>query len=1208
MAGYDPVVATFEASTAGAIASVERYAEVLTELEATFTRVAEASGVLDERLAVAERGFQSAAVESNMLSSELTGLEERLGAAGQGAKTLASGMTSIGKSGTAAADGMLGAGDAVVEFSSRFSAAEEELSMFSGRVEKISGSLVQMTTTFNDSTMVLSRALADINMEIMATAAALQEVAAGVDSYATRLTVASSATKKMSADQAAATTSLKEVGNALAMVGGALGIADFAMLKTAGTFQANLTRLQTEAGLTDERINQFAGSMQGLQEKVLAAGNATGKSGVEMSNALYEPISAGLSLSQALDAVKFSAEEAQISGASLEDTTTAVTATMKAFGSSVGTPEQAVASLNAIVGQGMMRFQDFNQAFKNWGPTAATFGVSLTSAGAALAYMTDRGESAQSAGTKLAQVMAMMVGQTTQAGKLMGALGLSEQAVASSNEAMAGAMATAHVTTSQLAEDLRKPDGLAVALNDLKSHLQGAGLSADAANSVLVRAFGGGRQFKGLAELIENTGQLQQKFDQISNDSNLDHFQEQWDKVTQNFSFQWSAMVASVKNFGIAVGSNLMPAGASVVSIFSGIFDAASKNKDVVGALSASFGVLAVALPIAALGTFIGKLGETAKSVIGISTSLGLMAAGFEYGVANVDTFSGKLSLVLTSVMALSQGIKYLGEGSAFANWLSNTGSGLSTWATNVSNAEGAIGKLKVGASGIASLMSGPWGLAIGAGIVALTAFISQAGKGAQAVDALTEAMKNDAGQLGKNSEAWVKDALQKNGALDAAKNLGISMSVVTDAAMGNKDALNQVNGELSRNTTYTKTAAAAEKNLGGNHEVLSSSAEKLKYGLQEVTGQVDATTKSYAQQEAASRSTTRAMTNQTLAALNATTSSEGLTQSSLQVSDALADVQSAASQLKNTLDLLNGGNLDAEKANLSYKDSLDAVKKAMQANGTSTDDATDAGRANLKVILDSISAAQTHAEAVAKQTGSVQAGNEAFQKDIEVLRGVAGQAGLTGAPLDALLDKYAKWPHNLDTDITITDHATQRIQTIRTGLDGLQSKTIVVGVNYQSANNYVRSAAGGLIKKFAGGGGVGGALHLDYGGPVIGMGTESSDSIPAMLSDNEFVIRARAANSVGTGVLRAINDGDLDSAYRLLGQQSGVHANTSGVSMADLRDLLGGAVQQPPVVVVNVNPQGSILAENDLRRVVQDVVLKYTARNSSPGWTPRFT
>jgi hypothetical protein len=48
-------------------------------------------------------------------------------------------------------------------------------------------------------------------------------------------------------------------------------------------------------------------------------------------------------------------------------------------------------------------------------------------------------------------------------------------------------------------------------------------------------------------------------------------------------------------------------------------------------------------------------------------------------------------------------------------------------------------------------------------------------------------------------------------------------------------------------------------------------------------------------------------------------------------------------------------------------------------------------------------------------------------------------------------------------------------------------------------------------------------------GGSVRGPGTETSDSILAWLSNNEFVVRARAVAKYGVGFLNAINEGKLD-------------------------------------------------------------------------------
>ncbi|WP_047243155.1 phage tail tape measure protein [Chromobacterium subtsugae] len=52
----------------------------------------------------------------------------------------------------------------------------------------------------------------------------------------------------------------------------------------------------------------------------------------------------------------------------------------------------------------------------------------------------------------------------------------------------------------------------------------------------------------------------------------------------------------------------------------------------------------------------------------------------------------------------------------------------------------------------------------------------------------------------------------------------------------------------------------------------------------------------------------------------------------------------------------------------------------------------------------------------------------------------------------------------------------------------------------------------------------VNGAAGYSTGGPVLGPGTPTSDSIPAMLSNGEFVVRAAAVDHYGLGTLHALN------------------------------------------------------------------------------------
>ena len=59
---------------------------------------------------------------------------------------------------------------------------------------------------------------------------------------------------------------------------------------------------------------------------------------------------------------------------------------------------------------------------------------------------------------------------------------------------------------------------------------------------------------------------------------------------------------------------------------------------------------------------------------------------------------------------------------------------------------------------------------------------------------------------------------------------------------------------------------------------------------------------------------------------------------------------------------------------------------------------------------------------------------------------------------------------------------------------------------------------------------------------------------------------------------------------------------------MSQLSGLLGKASGGQQVMVINITPQGSILAENDLRTMIQQTVLRYANRNTGPGWTGAFT
>jgi len=96
-----------------------------------------------------------------------------------------------------------------------------------------------------------------------------------------------------------------------------------------------------------------------------------------------------------------------------------------------------------------------------------------------------------------------------------------------------------------------------------------------------------------------------------------------------------------------------------------------------------------------------------------------------------------------------------------------------------------------------------------------------------------------------------------------------------------------------------------------------------------------------------------------------------------------------------------------------------------------------------------------------------------------------------------------------------LKDAGTQLAQAIAEITANLKSNSSSGG-EAQSSSAEVAAAGGGLIR------------WMDGGGRVMGPGTSTSDSIPAMLSDGEYVIRAEAARKLGRGALDWLNAGNF--------------------------------------------------------------------------------
>lgn len=144
------------------------------------------------------------------------------------------------------------------------------------------------------------------------------------------------------------------------------------------------------------------------------------------------------------------------------------------------------------------------------------------------------------------------------------------------------------------------------------------------------------------------------------------------------------------------------------------------------------------------------------------------------------------------------------------------------------------------------------------------------------------------------------------------------------------------------------------------------------------------------------------------------------------------------------------------------------------------------------------------------------------------------------------------------------------------------------------------------------GGGGEG--VKAAGGGYIRGPGTSTSDSIPAWLSDREFVVKAKSVAKYGVGFLRAINSGKLD--LNSLGARMGFAAGglVRMPTSPSFRFAEGGLVQgiNSPDKVLNLTIGGETFAGLLMPDDVANSMTRYAvARNSRsagrrPSWVSR--
>lgn len=629
-----------------------------------------------------------------------------------------------------------------------------------------------------------------------------------------------------------------------------------ASIHVATEFNSAMTRIQTQAGGSAKDVKT-------LSREVLNLKSAQ-QGPVDLADSLYHLKSVGMSNVQAMKALRQSSDLAAVGHANLEDTTNALAGAWRTGIVGAKSFHQAVQTLNAGIGAGNMSMTDLVGALGTGIlPTAKTFGLTLKDVVSSLALFTDEGVPADAAATRLRMSMSLLGAPSAIAEKHLKTIGL---------------------TGLKLANDMRKPNGMIVAIGDLKKHLDESGLSASKQSMLLSHAFGGGRSSSAILSMLNNYDVLQKKQAQVTRGMAKYNADVKAQAATPEAQFK--TQIANLERAGVILGTQLLPAAASTAHEITGLVQDftnlspatrgwlidAAKVAIVVGPAVAILGrlgtlfiamgtrakraALFMAAPFRDTATeaaasaarieyvnaqttadndltaaavakakaaeaqaaedaairiavaaeqegraFSALATQAAESAIEINAALQSEAVAAERtAVASGEAATASAARLATATAGVKRGA-FAMQSAMSGAMIGSTVGMMTRNASDLSKALGAVGSAAAGAA-VGWQMGGPWGAAIGGatGLVSdlATAFIgtgssaSRASQEAQAALKAQNAVANTLlgtlqsvnGAYNGQYKAQVIQQLQQHGILNAASTMGLKLPKVVSAAM----------------------------------------------------------------------------------------------------------------------------------------------------------------------------------------------------------------------------------------------------------------------------------------------------------------------------------------------------------------------------------------------------------------------------------------
>jgi hypothetical protein len=275
------------------------------------------------------------------------------------------------------------------------------------------------------------------------------------------------------------------------------------------------------------------------------------------------------------------------------------------------------------------------------------------------------------------------------------------------------------------------------------------------------------------------------------------------------------------------------------------------------------------------------------------------------------------------------------------------------------------------------------------------------------------------------------------------------------------------------------------------------------------------------------------AMVNAREAISAASAPTGALTSQTKQLADVWHDAEGNLKSFGQALKDLNSPARDLSSSQLALVESAKQMAEGLRKQGTSFSLATQAGRDNRQNLIDLTAKIEEYGAAVETKTGSIDKARKAVLRERDALVDNLVKTGLARDRAQELVDKYLKVP-------SAAKKAADAVNVLKSALDRIPAnKAVTISLRTKGANILAsenKQNSGSIEER---------AARKAGGGLIRGPGSGTSDSIPARVSNGEYVVRARAVQRYGPQFFHDLNaeryaDGGLvDTGFGDKGKKS---------------------------------------------------------------------